>query len=129
MFRHRLKAQAFIEFGIATFFALLLFLGTLQFGLYIYGLSVAENAAREGARWGAVAQQNPVGLARAKAYQAAQDTILRDVSVSVSAGPLGSVVTVTVSGRIPSVFPAGDMLGLDDLLHVQARAQFRKEGW
>ena len=48
------------EFAIVLPVLLLMIIGTMEFGLMMYGREVVTNATREGARYGIVAQSPPV---------------------------------------------------------------------
>jgi hypothetical protein len=128
----REKGSSTVEFAASVVLVILMFLGMLQCGAYLWALSVVENAARHGARMGSVSQ----GCAACQAVSAAKTALvgqplIQDSSVSVLApgGIVGSTVKVRVSARIPLFLPAGDTLGLDRLTKVQAEATFRQEGW
>ncbi len=126
------RGQSAVEFGLVVMLAILMFLGMLQFGLYLYGLSIVENAARHGARMGSVSQ----GCAPCEAVGAAQSAlngqpVIRDPAVAVLApgGIVGSTVQIRVTAHIPLVMPGGDLFGLGKLTTVSAESTFRQEGW
>ncbi len=121
-----------VEFAASVVLVILMFLGMVQFGAYMWASSVVENAARHGARVGSVSQ----GCAACQAVSAARaalqgQPLLQNPSVAVLApgGVVGSTVNIRVSARIPLFLPAGNTLGLDKLTQVQAEATFRQEGW
>ena len=126
------KGSSTVEFAASVVLVILMFLGMLQVGVYLWAESIVENAARHGARMGSVSQ----GCAACQAVAAARSALdgqplLQDASVSVLApgGVVGSTVKIRVSASIPLFLPAGDTLGLDRLTKVQAEATFRQEGW
>ena len=126
------KGASTVEFAASVVLVVLMFLGMLQVGAYLWAESIVENAARHGARMGSVSQ----GCAACQAVAAARSALngqplLQDASVSVLApgGVVGSTVKIRVSASIPLFLPAGDTLGLDRLTRVQAEATFRQEGW
>lgn len=126
------KGASTVEFAASVALVILMFLGMLQVGAYLWAESIVENAARHGARMGSVSQ----GCAACQAVAAARSALdgqplLQDASVSVLApgGVVGSTVKIRVSASIPLFLPAGDTLGLDRLTKVQAEATFRQEGW
>ena len=126
------KGSSTVEFAASVVLVILMFLGMLQVGAYLWAESIVENAARHGARMGSVSQ----GCAACQAVAAARSALngqplLQDASVSVLApgGVVGSTVKIRVSASIPLFLPAGDTLGLDRLTRVQAEATFRQEGW
>jgi Flp pilus assembly protein TadG len=126
------RGASTVEFAASVVLVILMFLGMLQVGAYLWAESIVENAARHGARMGSVSQ----GCAACDAVSAATSALagqplLQDASVSVLApgGVVGSTVKIRVSANIPLFLPAGDTLGLDRLTKVQAEATFRQEGW
>ena len=126
------KGASTVEFAASVVLVILMFLGMLQVGAFLWAESIVENAARHGARMGSVSQ----GCAACQAVAAARGALdgqplLQDASVSVLApgGVVGSTVKIRVSASIPLFLPAGDTLGLDRLTKVQAEATFRQEGW
>ncbi len=126
------KGSSTVEFAASVLLVILMFLGMVQFGAYLWASSVVENAARHGARMGSVAQ----GCAPCQAVTAAKaalqgQPLIQSSSISVLApgGVVGSIVKIRVSARIPLFLPAADTLGLDRLMQVQAEATFRQEGW
>ena len=126
------KGASTVEFAASVVLVVLMFLGMLQVGAYLWAESIVENAARHGARMGSVSQ----GCAACQAVAAARSALdgqplLQDASVSVLApgGVVGSTVKIRVSASIPLFLPAGDTLGLDRLTKVEAEATFRQEGW
>ena len=124
--------QSSVEFGLLVVAMIIMFLGMMQFGLYLYGLSVVENAARNGARAGSVAQECPT----CQAVQAAQASmqgapVLADPFFEILApgGVVGSVVEIRVTAHIPLIVPGGALFGLESILNVSSEATFRQEGW
>lgn len=124
--------QSSVEFGLLVVVMIIMFLGMMQFGLYLYGLSVVENAARNGARAGSVAQDCQICLA----VQAAQASMhgapaLANPSVQILApgGVVGSMVEIRVTAHIPLIVPGGALFGLESVLNVSSEATFRQEGW
>jgi Flp pilus assembly protein TadG len=126
------KGQSAVEFALLVVVTITMFLAMVQFGLYLYGLSVVENAARNGARAGSVAQSCPTCQATSAA-QASLDgaPAIYDPHVSILApgGVVGSTVKIRVTGHIPLIIPGGILLNLDQILNVSAEATFRQEGW
>ena len=126
------KGASTVEFAASVVLVILMFLGMLQFGAFLWAESILENPARQGARMGSVSQ----GCAACQAVSTAKNALngqplLQNSSVSVLApgGIVGSTVKIRVSASIPLFLPAGDTLGLNRLTTVQAEATFRQEGW
>ena len=121
-----------IELAILLPLVLVLLVGMLQLGIYMYGLSMVENAARNAARAGSVAQVCPVCEAQNAAYASIHGSaVISNFSVTILApgGVVGSTVRIRITARIPMLVPGGTALGLGSLTTVTAEATFRQEGW
>jgi Flp pilus assembly protein TadG len=132
MFKKREKGQSAVEFALVVAMAIIMFLGMMQFGMYLYGLSIVENAARQGARLGSVSQSCPSCEASSGARSAlAGQPVIRDASVTILApgGVVGSTVKIRVTAHVPMIVPGGATFGLGSLTTVSAEATFRQEGW
>ena len=132
MLKKRERGQSAVEFALVVTMAIIMFLGMVQFGMYLYGLSIVENAARHAARMGSVAQDCPPCAAVSAANSSlAGQPVIRDAAVSVLApgGVVGSTVRIRVTAHIPLIVPGGGSFGLGPLTTVTAEATFRQEGW
>ena len=132
MFKKKERGQSAVEFALVVTTAIIMFLGMMQFGMYLYGLSIVENAARAGARQGSVSQSCPACEATTAAQAALHSQpVIRDASVTVLApgGVVGSTVKIRVTAHIPMIVPGGNTFGLGPLTTVSAEATFRQEGW
>ncbi|MGD0753313.1 MAG: TadE family protein [Anaerolineales bacterium] len=132
MFKKNESGQSAVEFALVVSIAIIMFLGMMQFGMYLFGLSIVENAARNGARQGSVSQSCPACEASAAAQSAIQgQPVIRDAAVAVLApgGVVGSTVQIRVTAHIPMIVPGGNTFGLGPLTTVAAEATFRQEGW
>jgi Flp pilus assembly protein TadG len=121
-----------IELAILLPLVLVLLIGMLQLGIYMYGLSLVENAARNAGRAGSVAQACPVCEAQSSAYASLNGAaVISNFTITVLApgGVVGSSVRIRVSARLPMLVPGGAALGLEPLMTVTAEATFRQEGW
>ncbi len=121
-----------IELAILLPFVLVLLVGMLQLGIYVYGMSMVENAARNAARAGSVAQVCPVCEAQSAAYATLNGSaVVSNFKVTILApgGVVGSTVKIRVTASIPMLVPGGAALGLGPLTTVTAEATFRQEGW
>jgi len=128
----RQAGQSAVEFGLIVMVAITMFLGMVQFGMYLYGLSIVENAARHAARMGSVAQDCPPCEAVSAAHSAlVGQPVIRDAGVSVLApgGVVGTTVRIRITAHIPMVVPGGGVFGLGPLMNVSAESTFRQEGW
>jgi len=112
---------------------LLIAIGLVNMGLLGVAAVNAGNAANYGARMGAVAQNNPAGVARAYAGQAIQAAPVGTYSIAVSGGGApGSAVIVQVSYRVPNYFASlVRFFGVDISPEFSgaASSNFRQEGW
>ena len=132
MFKKNERGQSAVEFALVVTMAIIMFLGMMQFGMYLYGLSIVENAARHAARMGSVSQSCPSCEAVTAANLAlAGQPVIRNAAVSVLApgGVVGSTVRIRITAHIPLVVPGGEAFGLGPLTSVSAEATFRQEGW
>lgn len=132
MFKKKERGQSAVEFALVVTMAIIMFLGMMQFGMYLYGLSIVENAARHAARMGSVSQSCPSCEAVSAAIAAlAGQPVIRNAAVSVLApgGVVGSKVRIRITAHIPLVVPGGEAFGLGPLMTVSAEATFRQEGW
>jgi Flp pilus assembly pilin Flp len=121
-----------IELAILLPLVLVLLVGMLQLGIYMYGMSMVENAARNAGRAGSVAQACPVCEAQSAAYASLNGSaVISNFTVTVLApgGVVGSTVKIRVTAHIPMLVPGGAALGLGPLTTVTAEATFRQEGW
>jgi Flp pilus assembly protein TadG len=126
------NGSSIIELAILLPLVLVLLVGMLQFGIYVYGMSMVENAARNAARAGSVAQECPVCEAQSAAYASLNGSaVISNFSVTVLApgGVVGTTVRIRVTASIPMLVPGGEALGLGPLMTVTAEATFRQEGW
>ncbi len=125
------RAIETLEAAITFPIAILVMLATVNLGMVVYGQQAVQAAARQGARMGSVAQQCSACYAMSSASSAINsDPIVKHASVAILSpgGVAGSILTVQVSGSIPSFL--GTMVpGLPGSFPVSAVATFRQEGW
>ncbi len=125
------KAIETLEAAITFPIAILVMLATVNLGMVVYGEQAVQAAARHGARMGSVAQQCSACYAVSAASSAINgDPIVKQPSVAILApgGVTGSILSVRVSGSIPS-FLGSLVPGLPGSFTVSAEATFRQEGW
>ena len=125
------KAIETLEAAITFPIAILVMLATINFGMVVYGQQAVQAAARQGARMGSVAQQCSACYAMSGASSAiSSDPIVKQPGVAILSpgGVAGSILTVRVSGSIPS-FLGTLVPGLPGNFSVSAMATFRQEGW
>ena len=126
------EGSSTIELAILLPLVLVLLIGMLQLGVFMYGMSMVENAARNAARAGSVAQACPVCEAQNAAYASLHGSaVISNYTVTVLApgGVVGSLIKIRVMAHIPMLVPGGEALGLGSLMTVTAEATFRQEGW
>ena len=121
-----------LEAAITTPIVILVMLATINLGMVVFAQQAVEQAARQGARMGSVAQGSAAAY---YAYAYAQDAIeaskvVQNPSVSIlsASGTPGSILSVQVSGTVPS-FIGGLIPSLGKSFAVSAEAKFRQEGW
>ena len=131
----RERGAALIELALTLPVVLLLTLMLIQFGVLAYAGSLAEQAARQGARVGSVAQVNPAGFAVAEAQRVAYTGFSighPHVVALAPGGVVGSELTIRVTYQVPNF--VGRLAGLftslpTDAFAVSGTATFRREGW
>ena len=129
------RGAALIELALTLPVVLLLTLMLIQFGVLAYAGSMAEQAARQGARVGSVAQVNPAGFAVAEAQRVAYTGFAigqPQVVALAPGGVVGSELTLRVTYQVPNF--VGRLAGLftslpTDAFAVSGTATFRREGW
>ncbi len=125
------RAIETLEAAITFPIAILVMLATVNLGMVVYGHQAVQAAARHGARMGSVAQQCAACYAASAAGSAINgDPIVKQANVAILApgGVTGSILSVRVSGKIPS-FMGTLVPGLPGDFNVSAEATFRQEGW
>jgi hypothetical protein len=125
------RAIETLEAAITFPIAILVMLATVNLGMVVYGQQAVQAAARHGARMGSVAQQRGACYASNAASSAINgDPIVKVPSVAILSpgGVAGSILSVRVSGTIPS-FLGPLVPGLPGSFSVSAEATFRQEGW
>ena len=125
------KAIETLEAAITFPIAILVMLATVNLGMVVYGQQAVQAAARQGARMGSVAQQCSACYAMSAASSVINgDPIVKQAGVAILSpgGVAGSILTVRVSGSIPS-FLGTLVPGLPSSFSVSAAATFRQEGW
>ena len=125
------RAIETLEAAITFPIAILVMLATVNLGMVVYGQQAVQAAARHGARMGSVAQQCAACYASSAASSVINgDPIVKQANVAILApgGVTGSILSVRVSGKIPS-FLGTLVPGLPGDFTVSAEATFRQEGW
>ena len=125
------RAIETLEAALTFPIAILVMLAIVNLGMVVYGQQAVQAAARHGARMGSVAQQCSACYAISAASSAINgDPIVKEPNVAILApgGVTGSILSVRVSGSIPS-FLGGLVPGLPASFNVSAQATFRQEGW
>ncbi|MCS7224649.1 MAG: pilus assembly protein [Armatimonadetes bacterium] len=93
------RGQTTVEFGLSVALFVLLLLGLVEAGRYVFVLGSLTNAAREGARYAVVQTGAPVSEIVNRVRQATAGVDRNQVQVTAPAPPRlsGTYVTVTVS--------------------------------
>lgn len=134
----RQRGAAAVEFALVLPFLLMMVLGTIDWGWYFFVREVVTNAAREGARAGAVATAaNPTQAAEDIARNFITNfglTGTPTVAANLSSPIIGATAVTTMSVTV--TYPVGSLTGFTSLsqyaslvpANVQAQAQMRREG-
>ena len=111
-FKGRENGVAAVEFALILPVLMLILFGILNYGILLYDQAVITNAAREGARWGAINTSAAIGCSGtatgnadpcqiANSYTAANlisfGSSVTSTSTASGSGTSGTTVTVTVS--------------------------------
>lgn len=108
------RGQSSLELGLALPILLLLVIGMFDIGLYVYQNTLANEAARAGARMAVVTADNTLV---AQAIAKAAPLQLEDLSTPLpsTARKTGDEVKVVVEGKHKMITPLfGGMLGADE---------------
>ena len=133
----RTTGQSLVEFAITLPLLLLLVMGVFDFGRGIYYYSAIQNAAHEGARYGAVYHCDDVGIVDRATSMAiglgAGLTVLDPETFHVvdNGEPTAELdyIKVTVIYRFEPVTPLiGEILGEDGYIDLQGEARQLIEG-
>lgn len=115
------RGSAVAEFTMVGALLTVLTLSVLQLGLALHVRNTVQDAAAEGARFGALADHRPAdGIQRTRELidLAIGDDYARDVTVHEGAWMGHPAVTVTVRTRLPLI----GLVGIDDALEVSGHA-------
>jgi len=124
----RQRGSAVVEFAMLLVPLLLILLGTIDWGCYLYFRAIVTDAARAGARAGSL---NPdLATAQATGSKAANDFLTnldfprhgQTLTVSTPAGPVNSV-SIRVVLTTPSITGFTGLLEVSGILPVNASAQ------
>lgn len=133
------RGAAAVEFAIVAFLLFMLVFGIIDFGFAFFTWNTTANAAREGARKAAVADNVGEIINRVYATSEGLDPAKMNVVVECSPtggsgyGPCGSLneddlVRVTVDYTYDYMTPLPTMVGLGSTLTVHASSESRYEG-
>ena len=130
-----------VEFALIVPILLLLVLGILEFGLAYHSWDGTQNAAREGARLGAVSPNEAEIEARVRGTTSFLDQAQLDVTIECgttggvfAACPAsadweaGDIVRVTVDYGYDFITPLPNFVGLGAQMEMQSVAEARFEG-
>ena len=113
--------SAVVEFTLVGILLTLLTLAVLQLGLALHVRNTVLDAAAEGARFGALADNSPadgVGRTRALIIEAIGADYARDIAVGTGSWMGHPAVTVTVRTTLPVV----GLIGVGGVLEVSGHA-------
>ncbi|MER3501500.1 MAG: pilus assembly protein TadE [Candidatus Fervidibacterota bacterium] len=103
------RGQTLAEFAVSAAVALLVLIGMMELGRYLFVINALRNAVREGARYAIVRPWDEAGIQQ-RVRQSATGADANNLTVQVTFNPptrtSGSLVTVTV------VYPFQSALGV-----------------
>jgi hypothetical protein len=127
MKKQKTRAQSLVEFAILLPIFLLVVLGIFDLGRVIYTLSALHNAAREGARYGAVHHCDTAGIETAARRLAVGlgDGVTINIEEAVGGVPLRlERIIVTAEYEFRTVTPlVGVYLGNDDSIPLTSQSR------
>jgi Flp pilus assembly protein TadG len=115
------RGSAIAEFVMVGALLTVLTLAVLQLGLALHIRNTVQDAAAEGARYGALADNRPsdgVERTRRLIELAIGDDYARDVTVASASWRGHPAITVTVRTRLPLI----GLVGIDEALEVSGHA-------
>ena len=119
--------QSLVEFAITFPLFLLLVMGIFDLGRGIYYYSVIHNAAREGARYGAVNQCDTVGIKNAAKFLAVglgDALVVKEPTKYFNLDGRPDRIVVTVEYTFRTVTPlVGTFLGEDGAIKLESQAR------
>jgi hypothetical protein len=123
------KAQSLIEFALILPLFMLIILGIFDFGRAIYASSAVHNAAREGARYGAVHPCDTSGIvAVAQNMSVGLGGGVSVTPVIEYSGGVGQRIRVQVVYRFRAVTPlVGSFLGEDGSIVLNSQSRHHIE--
>ena len=127
MMKQKTKAQSLVEFAILLPIFLLVVLGIFDLGRVIYTLSALHNAAREGARYGAIHHCDTIGIeatARHFAVGLGDGVTVTIQEVQGIDPPVLERIIVTVEYEFKTVTPlVGVFLGEDGSIPLSSQSR------
>jgi Flp pilus assembly protein TadG len=120
------RGQSLVEFALVAPLFLLLIFGICDFGIAFYSWITITNAAREGARLGAVQGTEGEIIGRVNAATDHLDTDNVDVTVTNAEGDPGEAVAVEVDYDYHLVTPLAGILGLSNI-NISSTSTMRLE--
>jgi Flp pilus assembly protein TadG len=119
------RGQSLVEMALTLPLLLLLVFGIIEFGRILNAYIVVTNAAREGARYGAVGEDEAEITSQVMLSMASLGAP-SDVDVVGEGGGRGNPVTVTVTYDVDLIAPLFDVV-IPDPFPVTATARMRIE--
>lgn len=137
--RHGERGAVAVEFALIFPILIVLVLGIIEFGFGYHAWDSTQNAAREGARLGAVEPSEALIEARARGAASLLDQDLLDVNVACApeSNPTvfgtcnwgeGDIVRVTVDYTYDHITPLPGLVGMGSQMAMTSIAEARFEG-
>jgi Flp pilus assembly protein TadG len=120
------RGQSLVEFALTLPLLLLVLIGILDLGRITATYVILENAAREGARYGAVHPSSSSGIV-ARAQAEASGTIINPTQMSVtsSCSPCSAGSALTVQVSYPFTFITTYLFAGLNTLNISTNATFQ----
>jgi Flp pilus assembly protein TadG len=106
------RGQSLVEFALILPLFLLLMFAIVDFGMGFYSWITVTNAAREGARIGAVGADSPTIQQRVKDTAGSLNNSNLTITVSNAKGNSGETVGVTVNYKYQLITPLSGLMNL-----------------
>lgn len=126
-YNERQKGTVLVEFAIVLPIFILILIGTIEFGIVLNDFLILQNAAREGARYGAIGSSEAAIKDRVRNYSFHLNNGSLAVQVTNAMGTKGSAVTVKTTYPVPLITVLMKSIVHSDSFNLHAEALMRLE--
>lgn len=121
------KGTTLVELAIVLPIFILIFIGTVEFGIVLHDHLILENAVREGARFGAVGNSQAAIEQRVRDFSFQLNNGSLSVDVTNAQGVRGSTLTVQTTYPVPLITALMKSLVDSDKFNLSSQSQMRLE--